>query len=555
MKTEIITLIAALALAGCSSKFDEQDDVPADQSDGDADADADGDEDADGTDPELADADDDGVTIADGDCDDEDDSIYPGAGDDCDGIDNDCDDVIDEGWIKETYYADSDGDEHGNPNRDIEACEQPSGYVTDNTDCDDSDADVYPGAEEVIGDEKDNDCDGDEDERFDISALEPTDETSNAGSPSAIAVDGAGNAHMIFHDSVEGAVLYQRVSPEGLFMDETVLVSAADFDGEYLDAEVDSGGKLHVGYTSSMELPTATLTSLMYTTRSASGVWGEAITVAGGVTGELDRGKYVDLAIQYGSITGPTPIFAYLDNDNGTPMIADMLSPDLCPIFPAGTNYLSGATGEGSGLFTAIDVDAAGSSHVAFFDPNAIDIDEIDFDIFDPELSTPQIQYTNWTWNPDDIIDTLDVGDLLPEYATFEETVSESEYNTISLKARNADQVPCFASQDVSSRDLIFGCREAEGWSIETVASEGVTGAQPSFAINSSDEYFISFYNEGTKDLMLAMKRKEADWEVITVDAEGWVGKHSSIAIGPDNRIHISYYDESNGTLRYAVGY
>ena len=107
----------------------------------------------------------------------------------------------------------------------------------------------------------------------------------------------------------------------------------------------------------------------------------------------------------------------------------------------------------------------------------------------------------------------------------------------------------------MSSRDLIFGCREAEGWAIETVAAEGITGAQPSFAINSSDEYFISFYNEGTKDLMLAMKRKEADWEIITVDAEGWVGKNSSIAIGPDNRIHISYYDESNGTLRYAVGY
>ena len=212
-------------------------------------------------------------------------------------------------------------------------------------------------------------------------------------------------------------------------------------------------------------------------------------------------------------------------------------------------------TGEGSGLFTAIDVDATGSSHVAFFDPNAFDIDGIDIDIFDPSISTPQIQYTNWTWNPDDIIDTLSVGDLFPEHGAFEETVSESDYDALSLKTRNADQVPCIATQELGSRDLVFGCREADGWVMETVASEGVTGGQPSLAINDADEYFISFYNEGTKDLMLAMKRKEAAWEVITVDAEGWVGQASSIAIGPDNRIHISYYDESNRTLRYAVGY
>jgi hypothetical protein len=82
-----------------------------------------------------------------------------------------------------------------------------------------------------------------------------------------------------------------------------------------------------------------------------------------------------------------------------------------------------------------------------------------------------------------------------------------------------------------------------------------LTGAQPKLAINDADEYFISFYDEGTKDLMLAMKRKDTDWEIITVDSIGWVGKHSSIAVGPDSRIHMSYYDESNHTLRYAVGY
>ena len=57
------------------------------------------------------------------------------------------------------------------------------------------------------------------------------------------------------------------------------------------------------------------------------------------------------------------------------------------------------------------------------------------------------------------------------------------------------------------------------------VYSVGLTGAQPSLRINSAGDYFISFYDEGTQDLMLALKRKEMEWEVIEVDTEGMVGE------------------------------
>ncbi len=40
------------------------------------------------------------------------------------------------------------------------SCEQPDGFVADNTDCDDLDAGVNPGATEVVGDGLDNDRDG-----------------------------------------------------------------------------------------------------------------------------------------------------------------------------------------------------------------------------------------------------------------------------------------------------------------------------------------------------------------------------------------------------------
>jgi hypothetical protein len=112
------------------------------------------------------DADGDGFN-ADDDCNDNDAAINPNADEVCDGIDNDCDgdvdsddaDVTDES----TWYADDDGDGFGDPTNSTEACDQPTGYVSDNGDCEDGNVDVNPGELEVCGNGLDDDCfDGDE---------------------------------------------------------------------------------------------------------------------------------------------------------------------------------------------------------------------------------------------------------------------------------------------------------------------------------------------------------------------------------------------------------
>ena len=58
-----------------------------------------------------------------------------------------------------TYYIDADSDTYGLAGSDSLACSVPVGYVTDNTDCDDTNADVYPTALEIC-DGLDNNCDG-----------------------------------------------------------------------------------------------------------------------------------------------------------------------------------------------------------------------------------------------------------------------------------------------------------------------------------------------------------------------------------------------------------
>ena len=89
-------------------------------------------------------------------------TINPGAEEICDGRDNDCDGLIDE-EVSVIAFWDRDGDGVGDAEKARRVCSLPEDGSFDAGDCDDLNAAIYPGADELC-DGKDNDCDDEIDE-------------------------------------------------------------------------------------------------------------------------------------------------------------------------------------------------------------------------------------------------------------------------------------------------------------------------------------------------------------------------------------------------------
>ncbi|MEC7986605.1 MAG: putative metal-binding motif-containing protein, partial [Myxococcota bacterium] len=96
------------------------------------------------------------------DCDDNNSAINPSAEEICDSLDNNCDGDIDEG-VQDEFFADSDNDGFGNPDISTFSCSTPDGFVSNGSDCDDTESFSYPGATETC-DGIDNDCNGEIDD-------------------------------------------------------------------------------------------------------------------------------------------------------------------------------------------------------------------------------------------------------------------------------------------------------------------------------------------------------------------------------------------------------
>jgi hypothetical protein len=132
-----------------------------------------------------------GYALNNTDCLDNNPAINPGATEVCNGIDDNCDTQIDEGLTFTDYYADLDLDGYGAGTA-TNACAQPVGYVTTNTDCNNNNAAVNPGATELCTTSVDDNCNGLINEGCSTAGENPTNATSMTTSiwPNCNAING-----------------------------------------------------------------------------------------------------------------------------------------------------------------------------------------------------------------------------------------------------------------------------------------------------------------------------------------------------------------------------
>lgn len=101
-----------------------------------------------------------GYSMVNSDCNDSSAIVNPSANEICNNTDDNCNGATDEGLTLSNFYADSDGDGFGTATNVIASCMEPVGYVSDSTDCDDSNIDINPLAIEIAGNGIDDNCNG-----------------------------------------------------------------------------------------------------------------------------------------------------------------------------------------------------------------------------------------------------------------------------------------------------------------------------------------------------------------------------------------------------------
>jgi len=231
-------------------------------------ADGDGDGFGDAADSVVACAGDPGHPVADSqDCDDTDALISPDGDEICNGDDDDCDGLVDDDdpsvdpQTFDVFYIDDDGDGYGDPQQEVRSCDPVANTVEDDTDCDDTDAGINPGATEIVGDGIDQDCDlddggdptadGDGDGLTDLEELDIGTDPTNADSDGDGIPDGDEVTDVDNPEDTDGDGLIDALDDDddgdGI---PTAIEGTDDFDGDgipnYLDLDSDGDGSLDI---------------------------------------------------------------------------------------------------------------------------------------------------------------------------------------------------------------------------------------------------------------------------------------------------------------------
>ncbi|MFM7200909.1 MAG: MopE-related protein [Myxococcota bacterium] len=466
------------------------------------------------------------------DCNDNNIQVYPNAAESCNGIDDDCDSQTDEGVLN-TYYRDQDGDTFGTASTSQTACTKPTGYVTDNSDCDDTKAAVNPGAIETCN-QVDDDCDKSIDEGVTITYYQDKDS------------DGVGGVSSTMTQACSTPSGYASTNTDCNDSDATIKPGATETcntKDDNCNGTVDEGvtTALYVdadgdgfGSTTSIQACAGTANTASNNTdcndASASVKPGATEVPADGIDQNCDgidgscsaHGAFTAETVETTSNVGFMPDLAYDSTGAAHIVHFDSTNGDLRYVRQSNGAWVSAIIDVSGtvGYYPSIAVTSAGVPHVAYYD------------------------YSN--------------GDL--KYATLvqgfwgtvsiDTTNTTGQYPDIALDANNRPHIVYY---DATNADLRYAHFDGSGWRVSTIDSASNVGLYPSIAIDKSGTLHVSYYDSSGADLEYATKSATATtWTLSTVESSGAVGRFARMVLNKAGLPVIAYHDDTVARIRLA---